>query len=46
MKVLHVTTWKVRCGIAGYAESLVKSLDELGVESRPFSRSSRMTFTR
>ena len=36
MKILHVSTWKARCGIAGYAENLVDSLDQLGVESQPF----------
>lgn len=33
MRVLHFTTWHVRCGIAGYAESLIDALDAQGVES-------------
>jgi glycosyltransferase involved in cell wall biosynthesis len=31
--VLHYTTWKTACGIAGYAESLINSLTALGVSN-------------
>ncbi len=33
MKVLHVSTWKQRCGIADFAESMVTHLAPLGVEN-------------
>lgn len=36
MKILHLTTWKEKCGIAGYAESLIKSLDSKGIENEVF----------
>ena len=31
MKVLHVSTWKTPCGIAGYTGDLVKALEAQGV---------------
>lgn len=39
-RVLHYTTWKMACGIAGYAESLINSLTERGVNNtvRPIDR--------
>jgi glycosyltransferase involved in cell wall biosynthesis len=33
MRVLHYTTWKTACGIAGYAESLINGLTDLGVSN-------------
>jgi glycosyltransferase involved in cell wall biosynthesis len=36
MKVLHVSTWKIRCGIAACTESLVENLAPLGVESHTY----------
>jgi glycosyltransferase involved in cell wall biosynthesis len=36
MKVLHVATWKTRCGIASCTESLVEKLDFLGVENQVY----------
>lgn len=33
MRVLHYSTWKEPCGIAGYLEDLVGALDRYGVES-------------
>jgi glycosyltransferase involved in cell wall biosynthesis len=36
MKVLHVSTWKIRCGIAACTQSLVEQLDVRGVESQVF----------
>lgn len=31
MRVLHVSTWDVPCGIATYCANLVRSLDDLGI---------------
>ena len=36
MRILHVTTWKIRCGIAACTESLVEQLDQRGIESTVF----------
>ncbi len=36
MKVLHLSTWKQRCGIADFAESIVTHLARQGVESDVF----------
>lgn len=36
MKVLHVSTWRQRCGIADYAASLVEHLAPLGVSAAVF----------
>ena len=36
MKVLHLTTWRQRCGIADFAESIVTHLARQGVESEVF----------
>jgi glycosyltransferase involved in cell wall biosynthesis len=36
MRVLHVSTWNARCGIATYCANLVQSLDELGVKNDVF----------
>ena len=33
LRVLHVSTWQVPCGIATYCENLVKSLDACGVQN-------------
>lgn len=33
MRVLHVSTWDVPCGIATYCANLVRSLDTLGIRS-------------
>lgn len=33
LRVLHYTTWREPCGIAGYAESLVNALTALGVQN-------------
>ena len=37
MKILHLTTWKQRCGIADFAENLVSHLALLGVENEVFA---------
>lgn len=36
MKVLHISTWKIPCGIAACTESLVDQLTPLGVESQAY----------
>jgi glycosyltransferase involved in cell wall biosynthesis len=36
MKVLHLTTWQQRCGIADFAESIVTHLARQGVENEVF----------
>ncbi|HLJ11924.1 MAG TPA: glycosyltransferase [Planctomycetaceae bacterium] len=36
MRVLHLSTWKERCGIADFTESVVEHLAELGVENEVF----------
>lgn len=36
MRVLHLSTWKEMCGIAGYASDLVQELDALGIENEVF----------
>jgi glycosyltransferase involved in cell wall biosynthesis len=36
MKVLHLSTWKEVCGIAGYTENLVESLDKQGFENEVY----------
>ncbi len=36
MKVLHLSTWRQRCGIADFAESIVTHLTRQGVESEVF----------
>ncbi|HEY2249807.1 MAG TPA: hypothetical protein VGH74_02055, partial [Planctomycetaceae bacterium] len=36
MKVLHLSTWRQRCGIADFAESIVTHLARQGVESEVF----------
>jgi glycosyltransferase involved in cell wall biosynthesis len=33
MKILHLSTWKERCGIATYTEQLVDSLNQLGISN-------------
>lgn len=33
MRILHYTTWKTACGIAGYAESLINSMTDIGVDN-------------
>ncbi|MGC4006331.1 MAG: hypothetical protein QM811_25700 [Pirellulales bacterium] len=33
LKVLHVSTWNIRCGIASYCKNLIKSLDKHGIVS-------------
>src|SRR5262245_59570842 len=36
MKVLHVSTWKTRCGIAAYAEKLVEHLTARGIQNQAY----------
>jgi hypothetical protein len=36
VKVLHLTTWEERCGIADYAANMVRTLDRNGVDSEVF----------
>ena len=36
MRVLHVSTWKTRCGIANYAETLADQLSRHGIVSEAF----------
>jgi glycosyltransferase involved in cell wall biosynthesis len=36
MKVLHLSTWKKRCGIADFTESVVDQLSALGIENTVF----------
>lgn len=36
MKILHLSTWKERCGIATYAEQLVDSLNQLGISNEVY----------
>jgi glycosyltransferase involved in cell wall biosynthesis len=36
MRVLHVSTWKTRCGIANYTETLVNQLARRGIDSDVF----------
>ena len=36
MRILHLTTWRQRCGIADFAESIVTHLARQGVESEVF----------
>jgi glycosyltransferase involved in cell wall biosynthesis len=40
MRILHYSTWKTPCGIAGYTESLVNALTDLGLCNtvRPIDR--------
>ena len=33
MKVLHLTTWKQRCGVADFTQSIVASLEQQGIEN-------------
>ena len=37
MKILHMSTWKQRCGIADFAENMVSHLAPLGVENEVFA---------
>lgn len=37
MKVLHVSTWKQRCGIADFTASIVEQLSALGIENEIFA---------
>jgi glycosyltransferase involved in cell wall biosynthesis len=37
LKVLHLSTWNVRCGIASYCANLVKSLSAAGIDSEVFA---------
>lgn len=47
MKVLHVSTWKRRCGVADFAASIVEQLSALGIENEifPLDVSSLRTMT-
>jgi hypothetical protein len=35
MKIYHITNYKEKCGIADYAEHLIKALEKNSVESVP-----------
>ena len=37
MKILHLSTWKQRCGIGDFTESVVDHLAALGIENRVFA---------
>jgi alpha-1,2-rhamnosyltransferase len=36
MKVLHLSTWKARCGIGDFTQSVVEHLSALGIENQVF----------
>jgi glycosyltransferase involved in cell wall biosynthesis len=36
MKVLHLSTWKIPCGIATYCQNLVHSLEKQGIDNEVF----------
>ena len=48
MRVLHLTTWEERCGIAAYAADLVHALSRVGVvsEIHPLNRRERKYLSR
>lgn len=40
-RVLHITPWREPCGIAGYAESLVRGLEQRGIQSSVLANNAR-----